>query len=90
MFLPVKSQPEYILFDCINIIFTFFGWVGVVKSQVTPPLKFTGNPIIETDGLCMPNVQVTIGFWWNSFANDAASATIKPSALSLLSEGSFG
>jgi len=64
--IPIKPQPADIRFDGFDILHIFFGGVRVVKAQIGQAAVIFGNTKVEANGLGMPNMQVTIGFWWKA------------------------
>ena len=59
---PLKTQPRHILHDGIHILGVLTSGIGIIKAKVAGPLRLLGNAKIQTDGLGVTDVEVTVGF----------------------------
>ena len=59
---PVPAKPADVFLDGVNVFDVFLGGVGIVKAEVAQAVEFLCYPEIETDRLCVPKVQIPVGF----------------------------
>ena len=57
----MKTQPVNIRLNGADVLILFLLGIGVVKTQIAAPAKLAGQAEIETDGLGMTDMQVTVG-----------------------------
>ena len=69
--LPFEAEPSNIPSNRIHILDTLLLWVGIVESQIGDASVFSSQTETDTDGLGMPNVEVSVGLWRES-CQDAA------------------
>lgn len=58
---PLESKPLDVFLDGFYIFHIFLGGVGVIKTQVAYAAVALGNSEVQADGLCMSDVQVSVG-----------------------------
>ena len=61
MITPGKTQPAHILHDRIDILDLLLAGIGVIETEVAAAAILPGQPEIETDGLGMADVKITVG-----------------------------
>ena len=63
---PAESQPTHRVDDGINVLLFFFSGVRVIQTQVTNATKILRQTEIQADRFGVTNMQIAIGFWWES------------------------
>lgn len=61
-FRPFEPQPTDVIHDCLGKILAFLQRVGIIKTEIGAATEFSRNAKVQTDGLGMANVQMTIRF----------------------------
>ena len=59
--LKIRSQPLHILYNGLHKLRLLLGGVGVVKAQIKLSAVFLCQAVIQQNGLCMPDMQITVG-----------------------------
>ena len=63
---PLPAEPADVFLDRVHVLDVFLGRVGVVESQVAIAAESFRQAEIQTDGLGMSDVQITVRFWRES------------------------
>ncbi len=58
---PAGDEPGDVLGDGVDVFHVFFGGVGVVHAQVASTAELAGDAEVETDGLGVADVEITVG-----------------------------
>ena len=67
---PVESEPMDILHDGFNIFGILTAGIGIVETQVALSAIFLGGTEVHADGLGVSDVEIAVGFWWETCVND--------------------
>ena len=62
----MKSEPFYIFFYCIDILYIFFYRIGVVETKVTNSVVTFCHAEVQANGFGVSDMQVTVGFGWET------------------------
>ena len=63
---PLEAQPLDVLADGVHIFGVFLHGIRVVKAEVGLSAIFLSNTEVQTDGLGVADMQVTVRLWWES------------------------
>jgi hypothetical protein len=62
--LPIKTKPPNILLDRFLILDRFLARICIVKTKIAGTSVFRGYSKVETNGLCMSDMQIAVRFGW--------------------------
>ena len=62
MLTPVEPEPARVFLNRFDVLDFFFGWVGVVETEVTVPAKLSRETEIYVDRRRVTDVQVAVRF----------------------------
>lgn len=63
---PIEAEPPDIVLDGIDKFLLFLRGVCIVEPEIAAPAEFFGDSEIQANRLGVPNVQVAIGFRWET------------------------
>ena len=66
LFIPLESQPVYVIFDGLDELYVLLGRIGIVISKIAPAAILERCAEIEAEGFSMSDVQISVRFRWES------------------------
>lgn len=81
------SHPFDILRNVVDEFLVFFDWVGVVESEVTGSTADFCLHEIESHCFAVADMQVSVGFWWESGEHSFSEVLFPPVEVFLGVEG---
>ena len=58
----IRAQPFHILHDGIDELLLLLGGIRIIKTEIELTLVFLSHTIVEKYGLCMSDMQISVGF----------------------------
>ncbi len=69
---PVKTEPVDVFTDRVYIFHIFLDGVGVVETEVAGSAEFLGNAEVHADGFGVTDVEIPVGFGWETGVEPSA------------------
>ncbi len=63
---PAANEPLYVGDDRIHILDFFVGGIGVIHAEVANAAELAGDPKIQANRFRMADVQIAVGFRWET------------------------
>ena len=72
---PLETEPLDVAHDVLYVFCILLGGVGIVETQVANAAKLLCYTKVHADGLSVTNVDISVGFWWETGLQTTAILT---------------